>query len=232
MPTARVTIGGSRTAVPLALADLHRRLAVGATVRVEHVSLDPDAGAPGFDVLMHGGGFAATRAHHTYRRLRTLPDYVGPRMRILLVGLNPSWYAADAGVGFARPGNRFWPAMLSAGLVDRDREPRRALVRHRIGMTDLVKRPSTRAEEIDPSEFRDGYLRVGALARWLRPAVVCFVGLSGYRSAVDRRAVAGLQQQPIGSSSVYVMPNPSGLNAHATVSSLADHLRAAARVVP
>jgi TDG/mug DNA glycosylase family protein len=226
MPTLRVTIDGSLTRLPLALADLHRSLAVGDTVRIDCVTNGHDPGAPKLRVLMLGGGFDATRARNTYRRLRTLPDYVGPRMRVLLVGLNPSWYSADAGVGFARPGNRFWPAMLAAGLVDRDRDPRRTLVRHRIGMTDLVKRPSARAEELHTAEFRDGHARVRALAQWLQPRVVCFVGLSGWRAAVDRHAVAGLQPETIGATAVYVMPNPSGLNAHATVSSLADHFRA------
>jgi TDG/mug DNA glycosylase family protein len=226
MSTMRVKLEGSLTDLPLALAHLHRRLAVGDTVHIEHVTNDVDPAAPSRRMLMLGGGFDATRARNTYRRMRTLPDYLGPRMRIMLVGLNPSWYSADAGVGFARPGNRFWPSMLAAGLVDRDRDPRRTLVRHRIGMTDLVKRPSARAEELDADEFRRGYERVHALVRWLRPSVVCFVGLSGWRVAVDRRAVAGLQPEPIGSTAVYVMPNPSGLNAHSTVATLADHLRA------
>jgi TDG/mug DNA glycosylase family protein len=222
----RVAIDGPLVDAPLGLADLHRRLDVGASVRVDHVTNGDETGAPDLRVLMLGGGFDATRARNTYRRLRTLPDYVGPRMRILLVGLNPSWYSADAGVGFARPGNRFWPALLAAGLVDRDREPRRALVKHRIGMTDLVKRPTARAEELDAAEFRDGYERVRTLVCWLRPTVVCFVGLTGWRAAIDRRGAAGPQEEPIGSTMVYVMPNPSGLNAHATVSSLADHFRA------
>ena len=192
---------------------------------------DDRAGAPPFGMLMQGGGFDATRARNTYRRMRTLPDYLGPKMRIMLVGLNPSVYSADRGVGFARPGNRFWPAILAAGLVDRDREPRHALVEHRIGMTDLVKRATARAAELDVTEFQAGYQRVHTLVRWLQPKVVCFVGLGGWRTAVDRRALAGVQPQTIGSSVVYVMPNPSGLNAHATIASLADHFRAVQRVV-
>jgi TDG/mug DNA glycosylase family protein len=151
-------------------------------------------------------------------------------MRILLVGLNPSPYAADVGVGFARPGNRFWPAMLAAGMVDHARDPRRLLVEHHIGMTDLVKRTTARASELDDVEFREGHARVTTLVNWLRPIVVCFVGLGGWRVATDRRAVAGRQPQPMGSAIVYVMPNPSGLNAHATVDSLADHFREVLRL--
>ena len=97
-------------------------------------------------------------------------------------------------------------------------------------MTDLVKRATARAAELDATEFRAGYERVHTLVQWLRPKVVCFVGLSGWRSAVDRHALAGVQPQPIGASAVYVMPNPSGLNAHATVESLADHFREVRRV--
>ena len=227
----RVTIEGSVAELPLALADLHRRLEVDTTIRIRHVTHDDDGSAPPLGSLMLGGGFDATRARNTYRRMRTLPDYLGPNMQILLVGLNPSVYSADAGVGFARPGNRFWPAILAAGLVDLPREPRRALVDHGLGMTDLVKRATQRAAELDAGEFEAGYERVHTLVRWLRPKVVCFVGLSGWRSAVDRHAVAGVQPQPIDASVVYVMPNPSGLNAHATVESLADHFREVRRVL-
>jgi double-stranded uracil-DNA glycosylase len=230
MTAIRVTIEASAAELPLALADLHRRLEVGETIRVRHVTSEGRAGAPPFAMLMQGGGFDATRARSTYRRIRTLPDYLGPDMRIMLVGLNPSVYSADRGVGFARPGNRFWPAILAAGLVDRDRQPRDALVDHRVGMTDLVKRATARAAELDAAEFRAGYRRVHTLVQWLQPKVVCFVGLSGWRSVVDRHAVAGRQAQTIGSSAVYVMPNPSGLNAHATVESLADHFRDVQRV--
>jgi TDG/mug DNA glycosylase family protein len=234
----RVTIEGSFAELPLALADLHRRLEVDATIRIRHVTTeraaatttDNDAAVPPFDMLMQGGGFDATRARNTYRRMRTLPDYLGPNLRILLVGLNPSLYSADAGVGFARPGNRFWPAILAAGLLDRDREPRHALVDHGVGMTDLVKRASARAAELDAAEFQKGYQRVHTIVQWLQPKVVCFVGLSGWRSAVDRRAIAGVQPHTIGSSAIYVMPTPSGLNAHATVASLADHFREVQRV--
>ena len=164
------------------------------------------------------------------RRRRTLADTVGPDLRLLLVGLNPSLRAADAGVGFVTPGNRAWPALLSAGLATRDRDPLDLLHRHRIGMTDLVKRATARADELDPSEYRGGLARLEALCAWLRPAAVCIVGLSGWRVAVDRRAVAGVQERRLGGRPVYLMPNPSGLNAHVTVDSLADHLRAAAQL--
>ena len=157
--------------------------------------------------------------------MRSLADTVGPGMRVLLVGLNPSPFAADAGVGFARPGNRFWPAALASGLVTRDRDPRHALLAHGVGMTDLVKRATARADEVTREEYRAGASRVEALVEWLLPGCVCFVGLSGYRIAVDRAAKTGWQERPFGGRPAYVMPNPSGINAHATPAVLVEHLR-------
>ncbi|HEX3668726.1 MAG TPA: mismatch-specific DNA-glycosylase, partial [Acidimicrobiia bacterium] len=162
------------------------------------------------------------------RRQRTLPDTVGPGMRLLVCGLNPSVYAADAGVGFARPGNRFWPAARAAGVVELDRDPVDALVHHGTGMTDLVKHATTGASVLTSAEYRDGSARVERVVRWLRPAAVCFVGLAGWRAAVDPRAAAGEQSAGFGGVPAYVMPSTSGANAHARLEDLAEHLRAAA----
>jgi TDG/mug DNA glycosylase family protein len=148
-------------------------------------------------------------------------------MRLLVVGLNPSLYSADAGAGFARPGNRFWPAAQAAGLITRVRDPRHALLHHGIGMTDLVKRATRAASELTVDEYVHGVERVARLVAWLEPAAVCVVGLSGWRAAVDRRAEPGLQPEPLGGRPVYLMPNPSGLNAHAQVPDLAEHFRRA-----
>ena len=147
---------------------------------------------------------------------------------MLCVGLNPSPYAAEVGVGFARPGNRFWPAAIAAGVVTRDRDPEHALRAHGVGMTDLVKRPTARADALSRDEYRDGVERLRTVVSWLAPSAVCIVGLAGWRAAVDRRATTGWQPEPLGGRPVYVMPNPSGLNAHDTVDSLAAHLRLAA----
>jgi TDG/mug DNA glycosylase family protein len=161
------------------------------------------------------------------RRARTLADTVGPGMRLLMCGLNPSLYAADAGVGFARPGNRYWPAARAAGLVDVDRDPQGALRHHGVGMTDIVKRATVAAAELTTAEYRTGIERLTWLVRWLRPGAICFVGLAGWRAAVDRRATAGPQPEGLGGVPVYVMPSTSGLNAGSSAASLADHLRAA-----
>jgi TDG/mug DNA glycosylase family protein len=174
------------------------------------------------------GGGAIRRVVARATRARTLPDTVGPAMRLLMCGLNPSLYAADAGVGFARPGNRFWPAALAAGIVSVDRDPDHALRHHRVGMTDLVKRATVGAAELTRDEYRVGLARVESLAAWLRPRAVCFVGLAGWRAAVDRAAEPGVQPRTLGGAPVYLMPSTSGLNAHSRPADLADHLRAAA----
>lgn len=164
----------------------------------------------------------------TGRRARTLPDTVAPGMRLLVSGLNPSVYAADAGVGFARPGNRFWAAALAAGLATVDRDPRAALRDHGMGMTDIVKRATPRADELTADEYRAGLDRLEALVAWLQPGAVCFVGLAGWRAAVDRKARPGVQPTPLGGRPVYVMPSTSGLNARTPPTELAAHLEAAA----
>lgn len=159
---------------------------------------------------------------------RPLPDRIGPGLRLLVVGLNPSLHAAEAGIGYVTPGNRFWPAMLEAGLVTRDRDPDHALRAHRIGMTDLVERPSPRAAELTAAEYREGFALLEAKCERHRPGAVCFVGLAGWRAAVDRRAVPGVQDRRVGGRPAYVMPSTSGLNAATPLAVLVDHLRAAA----
>lgn len=161
---------------------------------------------------------------------RSLSDCVGPNMRLLVCGLNPSIRAADAGVGFVTPGNRFWPAALSAGIVSTDRDPIHALEIHGVGMTDLVKIASARADSISVDDYKVGAERLKRLVEWLRPNVICFVGLSGYRSAVDRTAQAGLQSQKFGGAITYVMPNTSGVNTHSSLADLTAHLAAAWRL--
>ena len=246
----------AQSATPLALADLHRATAVGAPVEVLVFSGDeelaplaeddfpgrrfsawPEArladvvtGA-GFDLGRIEGGDPDAPTRHlrgVATRARTLPDTVGPQMRLLVCGLNPSVYSADRGIGFARPGNRYWPAALAAGLVTRDRDPVHALTAHGIGMTDVVKRATARADELARHEYRDGMASVERLAHWLRPGAICFEGRAGWRAAVDRKAVAGEQPEGLGGVPVYVMPSTSGLNAHSPPADLADHLRAAA----
>jgi double-stranded uracil-DNA glycosylase len=222
--------------LPMTLARLHWDAPVGSPLMVEVNRDDPEGELVDRlrDVVV-GAGFAVDDVgveglsiRMQASRERTLPDTVGPGMRLLVCGLNPSLYAADVGVGYARPGNRFWPAARAAAIVERDHDPVDALVHHGMGMTDLVKRATSGASALTAAEYRAGTARVERLVRWLRPAAVCFVGLAGWRAAVDPRAAAGEQSAGFGGVPAYVMPSTSGANAHARLDDLADHLRAAA----
>ncbi len=253
----RTLVHLDRRRVPMALWDLHRSVRVGGGVclglfedDMEHATFaDDDVPGRWFSAwpesllraVVEGAGFdlellerrPADDIGHLRvwaRRRRTLADTVGPGMRLLLVGLNPSLVAADAGVGFHRAGNRAWPALRAAGLATVDRDPVHLLAQHRIGMTDLVKAASARATDLTAAQYRHGVDRLAALCSWLRPAAVCIVGLAGWRAAVDRRATAGVQPGRLGGRPVYVMPNPSGVNGHVTVDDLAAHFLAAARL--
>lgn len=237
--------------LPLALADLHRVLQVGALVDVQVLHGDYEGDAlPADDVggrffaswrperlleVFEGAGFEVTAwevegdvLRIRAGRLRTLADTVAQGMHLLVVGLNPSLYAADAGVGFARPGNRFWPAALGAGLVSIDRDAMDALRHHHLGMTDLVKRATAGAAELTRAEYAHGVERVDRLVRWLAPGAVCMVGLAGWRAAVDAGAPAGVQARTLGDRPLYVMPSTSGANARAGLDELTAHLRRAA----
>jgi TDG/mug DNA glycosylase family protein len=232
-----------RGRLPLALARLHDALQVGAPVWISFAAPGTDDfpgrlfepwTADDLSLVFEGAGFGVDEQSWDGEdnvvqatRLRTLPEIVGPGMRLLVCGLNPSVYSADRGIAFARPGNRFWPAALLAGLVSRDRDPWHALHAHGVGFTDLVKRASARADALGADEYRAGVERVTRLVETLRPAVVCMVGLTGWRSVVDRHAVAGVQAGGLAGAPVYVMPNPSGVNAHTTVADLAAHFEAA-----
>jgi TDG/mug DNA glycosylase family protein len=234
---ASVYVGiGATDDVPMTLAALHRTMAVGEVLELtvdggDHQLVDDLLVGAGFTVdgpVVAGAesGRLVTRAV----RARTLPDTVGSGMRLLVCGLNPSVYAADAGVGFARPGNRFWPAALAAGLVSTDRSPDLALADHGVGMTDIVKRATVAAAELTADEYRAGLERVERLVARLRPGVVCFVGLAGWRAVVDRRATAGVQPAGLAGVPVYVMPSTSGLNARTPLAELTEHFRTAMTV--
>jgi len=206
----------------MALAEVHWQTRPGEVVAVdlrEHERL-PD--------IVTGAGFA--RGARGLRRLRALPDTVAPEMRVLVCGLNPSLVAADAGFGFAGATNRFWPAALEAGLVTEARNPGHALSVDGVGMTDLVKRATRGTKELRRSEYQAGAELVRRLVAWLRPGAVLFVGLEGWRAAVDRTATPGLQAAGFGGVPAYVMPSTSGLNARVRLDDLVSHLEAALRV--
>lgn len=170
--------------------------------------------------------------HVTATAARRLPDHVASGMRLLCCGLNPSRHAADAGIGYVSPSNRFWKALLRAGLTDRDRDPAHLLRVHRIGMTDLVRRATPRAADLRPDEFRGGLDRLRHLCERFRPDALAVVGLSGWRAAVDPIAKPGWQPEPLGPTPVYLLPSTSGLNAGTSFDDLVGHLLAAASPPP
>lgn len=223
-------IPGQAGALPGWLADQHRRLAVDEELDPSTVasirSMTNRIGHLHDDDLLVGAGFAEHLG--PVQRIESLPDIVGASMTTLVVGLNPSPASAETGVAFARPGNRFWPAVLASGLASVDRDPTRALADHGLGFTDIVKRTTRTAAEITSDEFTAGIERLERLTTWLRPAAVMMVGLMGWRAALDRKAVAGWQDRSLGPSPVYLMPSTSGLNAHSSLADLTAHMSAIA----
>jgi TDG/mug DNA glycosylase family protein len=223
--------------LPAALARFHLETPVGGLVRCSVAADGYPPDAPLVPALIEGAGFVVTGGPRrsgarvevevdAYRD-RTLPDFVGGGMRMLVCGLNPSVVAADAGFGYAGATNRFWSVAVAAGAVTRPRDPLASLADDRFGMTDLVKRATPNADGLTAAEYRAGAERVRRLVAWLRPGVVVFVGLAGWRAAVDRRAVAGPQPLPFGGTPAYVMPSTSGRNARTSPAELAGHLRRA-----
>jgi double-stranded uracil-DNA glycosylase len=226
-------VAGCWTGAPTALARLQLGLPVGSAVRCS-VGAGYPAAAPPPDELVAGAGFVVESARAARgrwvvdaRRDRTLPDFVAGGMRILVCGLNPSLVAADAGFGYAGATNRFWTAAVAADLTTHPREPLLGLAEDGMGMTDLVKRATPNADNLTADEYTAGAERVARLVEWLRPGVVLFVGLAGWRAAIDRRAQPGPQPLPFGGSPAYVMPSTSGRNARTTPAQLADHMRRA-----
>ena len=178
-----------------------------------------------------------TRAELESFRDATVPDLVGPGLRLLFVGINPGLWTAATSTHFAHPGNRFYPALLRAGVIDRpiDRgvgmsdDDRRALIERGIGITNLVARATPRASELSVTELREGAVRLAAFVARHRPAVVAVAGVTAYRAAFERpKAVLGRQTETLEGAELWVVPNPSGLNAHETIDTLATAYRAPA----
>lgn len=163
---------------------------------------------------------------------RTIPDLMPDELRLLFVGINPGLVSAATGLHFARRGNRFYPALRAAGLVDTiDPAIAAGQLRDRgVGITNIVARASARADELTTEELVAGRALLEDLVLQRRPRVVALAGITSYRTAFGRRtAVPGRQGDPLGESQVWVVPNPSGLNAHETVTSLARAYAEAAR---
>jgi TDG/mug DNA glycosylase family protein len=233
-PSVRRDLGAEDwRALPAALAGIHASTRPRDRIEVT-IASGASLDEAGEAFLIAGGGFApcavrrrAGRRALTLLRMRTLADLVRPGLRLLICGLNPSLFSADAGIPFARPGNRFWAAMRAAGLVERERDPHQAFARG-IGFTDLVKRATPAAAEIRPAEYRAGLARLEWITRAFAPRAVCFVGLDGWRRAVDPKAQPGWTASGLGGRPAYLMPSTSGRNARCPPSELAAHLARAA----
>ena len=168
---------------------------------------------------------------------RTLPDTVGPGLRLLFVGINPGLHTVAVQAPFARPGNRFYPALYLAGITDRVidasaglREADRAhLVDRGVGVTSLVKAATRRADELTRAQLVEGAAELEQRVAALAPTVVAMLGVTAYRTAFARpKTAVGPQLETLGGARLWVVPNPSGLNAHETVASLAAAYREAA----
>jgi TDG/mug DNA glycosylase family protein len=146
-----------------------------------------------------------------------IPDLVGPHVRVLLVGINPSLYSGWSGRHFARPGNRLWKTLHEAGFTDRVLHPSEtdAILAAGLGITNLVARSTARADELTPDEMRAGVEPLRRLVRRLGAPYVGFLGVTSYRVAFARpRAAVGRQPEAFEGAVAWVLPNPSGLNAH------------------
>lgn len=160
---------------------------------------------------------------------RTVPDLLRPGLAVLLCGINPSLWSGAVGLHFATPGNRLWPTLHASGWTPRRLDPSEtgAILDAGLGITNLVARATARADELTDPELRAGLALLAALARRARPEWVAFLGLGAYRTATgERSAKVGPQARTLGSARVWLLPNPSGLNASWQLPRLAEAYRA------
>jgi TDG/mug DNA glycosylase family protein len=154
----------------------------------------------------------------------TMPDVIAPNLRVLFCGINPSVYSAVVGHHFARPGNRFWPTLYKGGFTPRLFKPSedRELLIYGYGITNIVARATVAAAELSTDELAAGGQQLRNKVRQYQPQVLAVLGISAYRLAFNQpRAILGQQSETIGTTQLYILPNPSGLNAHYTPADLA-----------
>ena len=160
---------------------------------------------------------------------KSLQDVIAPRLRVLFVGINPGLYSAATGHHFARPGNRFWPALHAAGFTPRLLHPseQKLLLKPGYGVTNLVNRATAAADELEPGEFVRGHKQLALKVRRYTPSVVAFLGVGAYCQAFRLKKVAiGRQPKAFEGAAVWVLPNPSGLNANYQLGALVKLFRA------
>jgi TDG/mug DNA glycosylase family protein len=178
-----------------------------------------------------------TRAELESFRDAEVPDLIGPGLRLLFVGINPGLWTAATQTHFAHPGNRFYPALLLGGVIEREIDrgsgmtdaDRAHLLDRGIGITNVVRRATAKASELSAAELRAGGEELRTFVRKHAPAVVAVAGVTAYRSAFRQpTAQMGRQDEPFEGAELWIVPNPSGLNAHETVDTLAAAYRAPA----
>jgi TDG/mug DNA glycosylase family protein len=166
-----------------------------------------------------------TREELEQARGRLLPDVVADNLAVLFCGINPGLWSAATGEHFGRPGNRFWPALHASGFTPRRFAPaeQSELLALGLGITNVVARPTARAEELSAAELRQGGAVLARKVRRRRPQWLAVVGVTAYRTGFDApRATVGEQERTVGAARVWVLPSTSGLNAHWSAAGLAD----------
>jgi double-stranded uracil-DNA glycosylase len=161
-------------------------------------------------------------------RGKTVPDVISPELRVLFCGINPGLYSGAVGHHFARPGNRFWPALHLSGFTPCQFTPDQEgkLPDYGLGITNLVERATASAAELNPQELVKGGRQISEKVRRYRPYILAILGIGAYRGAFGQpKAVIGPQAAEIGMCRLWVLPNPSGLNAHYTLEDLAKLFR-------
>ncbi|WP_305794736.1 G/U mismatch-specific DNA glycosylase [Myxococcus sp. CA040A] len=155
---------------------------------------------------------------------RHMPDIIAPGLRVLFCGINPSLYSVVMGHHFARPGNRFWPTLHLSGFTTRQLSPSEQgeLREQGLGITNVVDRATATADLLDKSELTEGARSLEAKVRRYHPRFLAVLGMGAYRTAFARpKAQLGLQEETLGTTRLWVLPNPSGLNAHYQLPDLA-----------
>jgi len=161
--------------------------------------------------------FKPTKQQLTEAAGKTVPDVIGPDLRVLFCGINPGLYTAAVGHHFARPGNRFWPALHQSGFTNRLLSPfaERELLRLGLGVTNVVRHATATAAELTKDDFKRGGAKLRSKVRRYRPRIVAVLGVGAYRQAFAQpKAAIGEQEERIADARVWVLPNPSGLNAN------------------
>jgi TDG/mug DNA glycosylase family protein len=174
------------------------------------------------------GSAKPTRADLIAAKNKTVRDVIAPGLRVLFCGINPGLYSAVTGHHFARPGNRFWPTLYQAGITPSLLIPaeEQQLLTLGYGITNLVPRATATADELTSEELVSGRRRLESKVKRYQPRVVAVLGVGAYRTAFAKKAVTlGPQSERLANSEVWVLPNPSGLNAHYQLADLAEHFR-------